>query len=300
LLGGDGVTILEGVYPPVLTPFRSGDVAHDRLAANLARLNAHPLSGYVVLGSTGEFPLLTEGEKERVIATAREHTPGDRRLVAGTGGESTEACIRLTRRAAHLGADAAIVITPSYFKAAMKPVALIRHYRAVADASTVPIVLYNFPANTGINLEPDTVARLAEHPNIHGIKDSSGNVPQAAEIIRLTPKDFHVFVGSPIAFLPSLVVGAAGGILAIANIAAAECCEVWRLAQAGQWAEAREIVFRLGPVATGIGGRYGIGGLKAALDLVGGYGGPPRPPLSMPDPDGVEEIREILAAAGLL
>jgi 4-hydroxy-2-oxoglutarate aldolase len=107
-------------------------------------------------------------------------------------------------------------------------------------------------------------------------------------------------VGSPIAFLPALVIGAAGGILAIANIAPAECCEVWRLAQAGQWAEARGIAFRLGPLATGIGSRYGIGGLKAALDLVGGYGGSPRSPLPMPDADGVEDIREILATAGLL
>jgi 4-hydroxy-2-oxoglutarate aldolase len=294
------MTIFQGVYPPVLTPFRNAEVAHERLAGNLDRLNAHPLAGYVVLGSTGEFPLLTEGEKERVIATAREHTPADRRLVAGTGGESTDACIRLTKRAAHLGADAAIVITPSYFKAAMKPATLIRHYRMVADASPLPIVLYNFPANTGINLEPDTVARLAEHPNIHGIKDSSGNVPQAAETIRLTPKTFHVFVGSPIAFLPALVVGAAGGILAVANLAPAECCEVWRLAQAGEWAQARDVAFRLGPLATGIGARYGIGGLKAGLDLLGGYGGPPRAPLQAPDADGIEEIREILAAVGLL
>jgi len=294
------MTILQGVYPPVLTPFRDGEVAHDRLAANLDRLNGHPLSGYVVLGSTGEFPLLTEGEKERVISTAREHTPGERRLVAGTGGESTDACVRLTKRAAHLGADAAIVITPSYYKKSLTPTALIRHYRAVADASPMPVLLYNFPANTGINLEPDTIARLAEHPNILGVKDSSGNVPQAAEIIRMTPKTFHVFVGSPVAFVPALVVGATGGILAVANIAPVECAEVWRLAQAGQWAEARDIAFRLGPLASGISGRYGIGGLKAALDLVGGYGGVPRPPLTAPDADGVEEIREILATAGLL
>ena len=294
------MTILEGVYPPVLTPFRGGDVAHDRLATNLARLNAHPLSGYVVLGSTGEFPLLAEAERERVIATAREHTPGDRRLVAGTGAESTDACIRMTRRAAQLGTDAAIVITPSYFKKSLTPAVLIRHYRAVADASPVPVLLYNYPANTGINLEPDTVARLAEHPNILGIKDSSGNVPQAAETIRMTPKTFHVFVGSPVAFVPAIVVGAAGGILAVANIAPAECAEIWRLAQSGQWVEARDIAFRLGPLSSGISGRYGIGGLKAALDLVGGYGGVPRAPLQAPTPEGVEEIREILATAGLL
>jgi len=182
----------------------------------------------------------------------------------------------------------------------MKPPALIRHYRALADVSPLPVFLYNFPANTGINLEPDTVARLAEHPNIRGIKDSSGNVPQAAELIRLTPKTFQVFVGSPVAFLPALLLGAAGGILAIANLAPRECCEIWRLAQGGQWAEAREVAYRISPLATGIGARYGIGGLKVGLDLLGSYGGPTRMPLPTPDGDGVEDIREILATAGLL
>jgi 4-hydroxy-2-oxoglutarate aldolase len=290
----------DGVLPPVLTPFRGDEVAYDKLAANLRRLDEHPLTGYVVLGSTGEFPLLSESEKERVIATAREAVRPGKLLVAGTGGESTAAAVRLTRRAAELGADAAIVITPSYYKAAMKPAALIRHYRTVADSAPVPIVLYNFPANTGINLDPDTVARLAEHPNIRAIKDSSGNVPQAAETIRLTPKTFQVLVGSPIAFLPALVLGASGGILALANVAPRDCCEVYRLAQAGHLAEAREIVYRLSPLATGISGRHGIGGLKAALDLLGYYGGTPRAPLPAPDGDGVEEIKEVLATAGLL
>jgi 4-hydroxy-tetrahydrodipicolinate synthase len=291
---------LEGVYPPVLTPFRDEHVAHDKLASNLRRLGEYPLAGYVVLGSTGEFPLLSESEKERVIETARAETPRSRTLIAGTGGESTGAAIRLSRRAAELGADAVLIITPCYFKGAMKPPVLVRHYQAVADASPVPVLLYNYPANTGINMEPDLVARLAEHPNIRGIKDSSGNVPQAAEMMRLTPKTFQVLVGSPIAFLPALLLGAAGGILAVANLAPRECCEIWRLARAGQWAEAREIVYRLSPLATGISGRYGIGGLKAAQELLGYYGGPPRPPLLVPDGDAVEEITEILATAGLL
>lgn len=290
----------EGVFPPVTTPFRGDEVAHDKLAANLRRLGDYPLAGYVVLGSTGEFPALTESEKERLIATARAEVPRSKLLIAGTGGDSTPGAIRLTRRAAELGADAAVVITPSYYKGSLKPPVLIRHYRAVADASPIPIMLYNFPANTGVNLEPDTVARLAEHPNIRGIKDSSGNVPQAAETIRLTPKTFQVLVGSPIGFLPALLLGAAGGILAIANVAPRECCEIFRLAQAGGWAEARELVFRLSPLAAGISARYGIGGLKAALDLLGYYGGPPRGPLLAPDADGVEEIKEILATAGLL
>ena len=294
------VASFEGVFPPVLTPFRSDEVAYDKLAANLRRLDEHPLAGYVMLGSTGEFPLLSESEKERIIATARAEIARSKLLIAGTGGESTGAAVRLSKRAADLGADAVIIITPHCYKAMMKPPALIRHYRAIADASPVPVVLYNFPANTGVNLEPDTVARLAEHPNVRAIKDSSGNVPQAAEIIRLTPKTFQVLVGSPIAFLPALVLGASGGILAVANVAPRECCEIWRLARAGQWAEAREIVYRLSPIATGISGRYGIGGLKAALELTGSYGGPTRMPLPVPDGDAIEEIKEILATAGLL
>jgi 4-hydroxy-2-oxoglutarate aldolase len=290
----------EGVFPPVTTPFRGDDVAYDKLGENLDRLGAYPLAGFVVLGSTGEFVLLSDAEKERVLATAREHAPRPRVVVAGTGGEATGAAIRLTRRAADLGADAAAVITPSYYKAMMKPAALVAHYRAVADASPIPIMLYNFPANTGVNLDADTVARLAEHPNIRAIKDSSGNVPQAAETIRVTPKTFQVLIGNPLAFLPCLTIGAAGGILAIANLAPRECCDIWRLARAGQFAEAREITSRISPLATGIAARYGIGGLKAALDLVGLYGGLPRMPLPAPDADAVEEIKEILATAGLL
>jgi len=290
----------EGVLPPVPTPFRGEEVACDRLAANLRRLEAYPLAGYVLLGSTGEFPLLSESEKERVLGTAREAIPRGKLLVAGTGGESTAATVRLTRRAAELGADAALVITPSYYKAALRPAVLERHYRTVADESPIPILLYNFPANTGVNLDPDTVARLAEHPNIRGMKDSSGNVPQAAEIIRLTPKSFQLLVGSAAAFLPALLLGAAGGILAVANVAPRECCEVWTLARAGRWEEAREIVYRLSPLVRGVTARHGIGGLKAALDLLGYYGGPTRMPLPMPDGDAIEEIKEILAAAGLL
>jgi len=294
------MTGLEGVYAPVFTPYRGDEVAYDRLGGNLDRLNEYPLAGYVILGSTGEFPLLTETEKERMLATAREHTPRSRRVIAGTGGESTAGAVRLSRRASELGCDVAVVITPSYYKRAMTPPALIRHYRAVADASPIPVLLYNFPANTGINLDAETVARLAEHPNIRGIKDSSGNVPQTAEIIRLTPKTFQVLVGMPLAFLPGLLLGAAGGILAIANVAPRDCCEIFRLARAGQYAEAREVATRLAPLAAGIGQRYGIGGLKAAADLLGFYGGLPRPPLPAPNADAVEDIKEILATTGLL
>lgn len=291
----------DGVFLPVTTPFRGEDVAPDQLAANLGRWNATPLRGYVVLGSTGEFPMLSEAERDRLLIAAREAIPREKLFLAGTGAHSTLHTIRQTRRAAEIGADAAIAITPHYFtKSFSQAAAQIRHYLAVADASPIPVMLYNVPLNTGVNLEPETVARIAEHPNVCGIKDSSGNIPQCAQIIDQTPKTFHVLVGAASALLPSLAIGSSGGILALAAISAREWCEVYAGARQGRWAEAREIAARLMPADRGISNRYGLGGLKAALDLQGFYGGPCRLPLATPDGDAIEDIKELLATAGLL
>jgi 4-hydroxy-2-oxoglutarate aldolase len=291
----------DGVFIPVTTPFRGDDVATDQLAANLLKYGATALAGFVVLGSTGEFPMLSESERDRVLAAAREAIPRDRVFLAGTGTNSTLQTIRQTKRAAEIGADAAIVITPHYFsKAFVKPEAQIRHYLAVAEASPIPVMIYNFPVNTGINLEPETVARIAGHANVCGIKDSSGNIPQCAQIIDQTPKTFHVLVGAASALLPALAIGAAGGILALGDISPREWCDVYALATAGRWDEAREIAARMMAADRGIPGRYGIGGLKAALDLQGYYGGPCRAPLATPDGDAIEDIKEVLATAGLL
>jgi 4-hydroxy-2-oxoglutarate aldolase len=290
----------EGVFIPVPTPFRADDVAADRLVDNLRRWNDTKLAGYVVLGSTGEFPMLSDAERERVLAAARDGIPREKTFMAGTGANSTLHTIRQTKRAAEIGADAAIVVTPHYFtKAFTQSAAQVRHYLAVAEASPIPIVLYNFPLNTGINLDADTVAKIAEHPNVAGIKDSSGLIPQAAQIIDLTPKSFHVLVGSAAALLPSLAIGSSGGILALANIAAREFCEIHDLARGGRWDEARELAARM-VAADRVSARYGIGGLKAALDLQGFYGGPCRPPLGTPGGDAIEDIKEVLATAGLL
>jgi 4-hydroxy-2-oxoglutarate aldolase len=292
---------VSGVFIPVPTPYRGDAVATDRLKANLQRWNETGLSGYVILGSTGEFPLLSEAERDDVLVAARAAIPRDKLMIAGTGSNSTLLTIRQTKRAAEIGADVAIVITPHYFTKGFAPAgAQIRHYLAVADASPLPIMLYNFPLNTGINLDPDTVARIAEHPNVCGIKDSSGNIPQDAQIIHLTPKSFHVLVGAAAALLPSLAIGSSGGVLALAAIAAREYVQVHALATEGRWAEAREIAARMILADRGVPGKYGIGGLKAALDLQGLYGGPCRAPLGTPDGDAIEDIKESLASAGLL
>lgn len=291
----------NGVFIPVPTPFKGEAVATDRLKANLDRWNQTGLNGYVMLGSTGEFPMLTEAERDAVLVASREAIPRDKAMIAGTGTNSTLITIRQTKRAAEIGADAGIIITPHYFtKGFSQGGAQIRHYLAVADASPIPIMLYNFPLNTGINLEPDTVARIAEHPNVCGIKDSSGNIPQAAQIIHLTPKSFHVLVGAAAALLPSLAIGSSGGILALANIAAREFVDIYTLAKQGQWEEAKAVAARMILADRGVPGRYGIGGLKAALDLQGFYGGPCRAPLGTPDGDAIEDIKESLASAGLL
>ncbi len=291
----------EGVLIPVTTPFRGDDVAVDGLRANLERWNQTALAGYVVLGSTGEFPMLSEAERDRVLVAAREAIPPAKAFIAGTGTNSTLHTIRQTKRAAELGADAAILITPHYFsKGFSPPAAQIRHYLAAADASPIPIMIYNFPLNTGINLEAGTVAKIAQHPNVCGIKDSSGNIPQLAQIIDQTPKTFHVLVGAASALLPGLAIGAAGGILALAVIAAREFCEVYARARAGRWEEARQLASRMMPVDREVPGRHGIGGLKAALDLQGFFGGPCRSPLVTPDGDAIEDIKEVLATGGLL
>jgi len=292
---------LEGVFIPVPTPFRGAEVAFDRLKENLARWNQTPLRGYVLLGSTGEFPMVSELERERIVAAGRESIPSEKLCIVGTGADSTQTTVRLTKRAADLGADAAIVVTPHYYtRAFSQPAAQVRHYVAVAEASPIPVLLYHFPQNTGINLEPETVARIAEHQNIAGIKESSGNLPAVSEMIHLTRKSFHVLVGSASSLLPAMTLNASGGVLAMAVIAPREYCEIYQLARQRRYDEAREIVARLAVADRGVHGRYGIGGIKAALDLQGAYGGPCRSPLATPDGDASEEIKEVLITAGLL
>jgi len=291
---------LRGVFPPVPTPFgEDGGIAYDRLAENLERWNRTDLSGYVVVGSTGECATLTEREKLQVWEVARKHITSDKRFIAGTGCESTRETIALTRQAASIGSDAALVVTPWYYKGAMKSRELVAHYTAVADVSSIPILLYTFPQCTGVVMEPAAVARLAEHPNIIGMKDSSEVMGTFAEYIRVTPPSFQLVVGSALTFYMALCLGARGGILALANVAPQECVEIYRLFIDGKHEEAKQLQLRLMPVANAIGPRFGIAGVKAAMALRGYYGGPPRAPLLPLEPDGIEALRLELNGAGL-
>lgn len=292
---------LRGITPPIPTPFEDNEeVALTALVDNLRRWNGYDLAGYVVLGSNGEASYLTEAEKLQVLEKAREAIPSGKLMIAGTGCESTRETISLTRRAAQLGADAAILVTPNYYDSKMTGEAIVRYYTAVADASPIPVIMYNVPQYTHVDMAATTVARAAEHPNIIGIKDSGGNITKIADIVRLTGPDFQVLAGSAGFLFPALAVGAVGGVVALANLAPAECVELYRLFRAGQWEAAAALQRRLIPVNTAVTATYGVAGLKAALDMRGYYGGPVRSPLLNCTEAERAALREILQAAGLL
>jgi 4-hydroxy-2-oxoglutarate aldolase len=248
-----------------------------------------------VAGSNGEAPLLDDDEADRAVASVREAVPSDRVLIAGTGRESTRATIAATRRAADLGADAVLVRTPAFFKSQMTTEAFARHYSAVADGSPVPVLLYNYSALTGVNLLPAAVARLSKHPNIVGIKESSGDVAQIADFIAQSRDDFAVIAGSVPTFYASLCVGAVGGILALACVLPDPCVRLFDLVRSGKHQEARALQRQLTPLSRTVTTQYGVAGLKAAMALTGYVGGDPRPPLGPVPPQGVEEIRRLLA-----
>jgi len=285
---------LSGVMPPITTPFQDGKLASDKLKNNFQKWNQTGLSGYLVLGSNGEAVYLNEKEKIKVIEISREFIPTSKIMLVGTGMESTQETILFTNQVAKIGADCALVVTPSYFKGSMKPQILYEHFIAVAESSRIGILIYNVPQFTGINLEPELVAKLSQHPNIIGIKDSSGNIGQLSEIIHLSKKGFTVFVGSAPVFFPALCVGAAGGILAVANVVPQECVQIQSLFNKGKMNEARALQSRLTPLAKTVTTKFGIGGLKMAMDLAGYFGGNPRSPLKKPGKETEEELKRLL------
>ncbi len=292
---------LKGIMPPIPTPFdAAGDVHLGALRENLGRWNQFDLRGYVVLGSNGEGVLLDQEEKVRVWAAARQAIPADKLLVAGTGAESTRHTIDITKRAADAGADAALVVTPHYYAPAMTADSLVQHYTRVADASPIPVLIYNVPKFTNVNVGAATVARAAVHPNIVGMKDTSGNITQLADTVRLAGPDFQVLAGSAGFLLAGLAVGAVGGILALANIVPQAGLEIARLFEAGAMEEAAELQRRMIPVNSAVTARFGIPGLKAAMDMLGYYGGPVRSPLLDLAEDARRTLREVLQEGGLL
>ncbi len=292
---------LKGCFPPIPTPFdAAGRVDRDHLAANLERWQKTPLRGFAVLGSNGEAVLLREAEKLDVWRTAGQVIDKDHLFIAGTGCEATMETSELTEQAARLGAHAALVVTPHYYKGRMDRRALVAHYTAIADRSPIPIILYNVPASTGVDMGAEVIIELAAHPGIVGLKESSGNVVKMAQVLQATGDSFQVLAGSGSFLLPALAVGAVGGVMALASVAPRALHEIVTNFERGNLATAKEIQLGLIAPNAAVTSQFGVAGLKTAVDLIGMYGGPVRPPLLPLEPQQKDEVRIILEKAGLL
>jgi 4-hydroxy-2-oxoglutarate aldolase len=288
-----------GIFTPIVTPFRTDDTLDEgALQRNVLRWMQTPLTGLVVLGSNGEAAQLDDEEADRVVDIVRQHVPQGRPLIAGTGRESTKATIAATARAAAAGVDAVLVRTPSFFKSQMTSEVFVRHYTEVADASRVPVLLYNVSMFTGVNLPADAVARLSAHPNIVGLKESGSDIGLISEYISRTPDDFTVLAGSATTFFHALCAGCDGAILALASLLPETCVRLQALVRESRVDEARALQGRITPLARSVGGTYGVPGLKAALDLIGYSGGVPRPPLPAASQPVIETIAAQLAELG--
>ena len=288
---------LRGILLPTTTPFDAhGPVLYAAIRANVRRWSETVVAGFVVLGSTGERVHLDEHEYLQVIENSRAVMTDDMAFIVGAGQQSTIGTITEVRKAAEAGADAVLVITPHYYRSAITQETLLIYYTAVADASPVPVLLYSMPALTGIKIEPETIARLSEHPNIIGVKDSSNDVAGFEETVKLCPPGFAVMTGNGTVLLDALRAGATGGILAVGCVVPEVCVEIFRAFNAGEVERAGVLQSKLTPLATAVTTKFGIGGLKAALDLAGYQGGSVRAPLRMPDDAARNEIASLLEA----
>ena len=293
----------SGTFLPVTTPFDpvTGDVDVIAFRANLRHWFENPIRGILVAGSTGESVLLDEQERVTLLEAARDVVPEDALIIAGTGAESTRHTIRMTQQAADAGAEAVLVSPPAFFKGAMSPEVLARHYRAVADASPVPVLIYQMPLRLStLEFPTRLIAELAKHPNIVGIKDSRGQLGLLAELVEACGDDFQVLVGSGALLYGALEIGAVGGIVAAGLMAPAEAAEISVAFREGRSADAGRRQEQIAPVHNEIVGGMGAPGIKVALDMLGLRGGDPRLPLAPLAEARVEEVRKILDDASLL
>ena len=286
---------LNGLLLPATTPFaRSGEIDHASLQANLAKWSQAGIAGFVLLGSTGERVHLDEGEYLQTIETARAAVARDLAFIVGAGQQSITGTLNEIRKAAHAGADGVLVITPYFYRPAITQETLVNYYTAVAAEAPVPVLLYSMPPLTGIKIEPETVARLSEHPNIIGVKDSSNDIDSFKKTVDVCSSEFAVMTGNGTVLLEALRAGATGAILAVGCAAPEVCVEIIRAFRAGEDDHAERLQSKLTPLAAAVTTRFGIGGLKAALDLAGHHGGFVRAPLRAPDESARAEIATLL------
>lgn len=292
--------MIEGIYPPIPTPFVDGELSKEMLRANIDKWNKTDLAGYVVMGSNGESVFLTFEEKLHLTESVKKFAATDKIIIAGTGSDSYKDTIRLSNRAAEAGADFALVLTPSYYKNQMDNLAMLSYFERVADEVKIPIIIYNVPKFTGVNILPETVAELSQHENIVGIKNSSEDIEHLANINKLTPDDFSVLVGTASVLYPAFKAGAIGGIVALANIAFNECIEVLKKFNEGNFEESEKLQSRLIELNKAVTSKFGVPGLKAAMEMLGFFGGEPRIPLRVLPQNEIIEFKNILMNSGIL
>ena len=292
---------LGGLMVPAVSTFHAnGDLDRDAFQFNLDTHLAHGVDGVLVAGSSGESALLDDEDRRSLLTWARERVPSDKWLLAGVGSESTRQTIARAHDAKAIGATAALVISPHYFLKRMSEAALLAHFRAVADASPLPVMLYNMPAYAHVVLSPALVHEMALHPNVIGMKDSAGNLPMLAQYLEAQSETFRVITGNGATVAPALAAGAAGAILAIALYAGPAVRLLFDAARAGRVDDAAAIQVRLVPIAADIGGALGPAGIKAAMEVVGLRGGAPRSPLLPLSADELATVRARLEAAGVV
>lgn len=294
-------TLPEGVFAPVATLFDADDELDlAKFSKNMEWYSTSALDGIVIMGSNGEYVSLDQDEKLRLIDAGVTAISGRKIVMAGTGAESTRNTIALTKAAAEMGVDYALVVTPHYYKPRYDAAAYLHHFQAVAEASPIPILIYIMAAYTGVDLQTKIVNELSHHPNIVGVKDSAGSAPKLAEMVSLSSGEFSVLAGSANFLYPALCLGAKGGVLALANIAPRECAELRDLFKAGKHEEARKLQFRLLKPNAAVTSLYGIAGLKTAMEMVGLETSAPRSPLLPSSAAERTAIQAILDEAGLL
>lgn len=289
---------LSGIFPPLVSNFENDELALDKLLRNIRKYERRELSGYVLFGSNGESVFLTKEEKLQIVASVREHTK--KTLIVGTGLESIKETIQLTNDAAEKGANYALIITPSFFKSEMKHHTFLNYYQKIAESVMIPVIIYNVPKFTNVNIEPETVIELAKHPNIAGLKDSTEITSRISEIAADVPEGFKLIVGTASVLFPGLSAGATGAILALANVLPDECIQLFQLTKENKLSEALELQNRLIPVNKAVTSKFGVAGLKAAMDLLGYDGGSPRLPLEPLSEAQLIELKIIFKKASLL
>jgi 4-hydroxy-2-oxoglutarate aldolase len=285
----------RGIIPPMVTPFdESGSIRYESFERNIEKYVEAGIEGFLVLGSNGESVYLEHSEKLKLIEAARKRVPSNLTLLAGTGVESTHGTIALTREAADRGADAVLVKNPFYFKSQMTFDVYMAHYTAVADASPIPVIIYNVPVFTGVPLQAKLVCELSKHPNILGLKDSSGDVKLISEVSWNTdPGKFGILAGAAPTLFPAMMAGARGGIIAVACAAPRAALALYRAFAAGDFKKAGEIQRIIAPAASAVTEKYGIAGLKAAMELAGLQAGLPRRPLLALKPEFRDDLAQV-------